>query len=571
LGKERPVSADDGARLIAGRYLLISEVGRGAMGVVWLARDERLGRTVAVKELRPGVGLSGTQVRQSSLRARREARIAASLQHPNAVAVYDVVDHDERPYLVMEFVESRSLAEVLAERQVLDPAEAVEIGAQMASALVAAHEIGIVHRDIKPANILLTESGVAKLTDFGISRAAGDVTVTATGEMLGTPAYVAPEIAQGRPASAASDVFSLGATLYAAVEGEPPFGTGPSAIALLLRIVNDEIRPPERVSELTETLMWMLRNDPADRPTMEAARRSLRAVAAATAPPEVIDLPITAPLPDSEAEPESVDTPPESADSGSGSGSGSGSTPGSDPGDRPVAAVAASAAAPASASAAAAEKLPSGPASTSTNSRKRLLPWWAWLGVLAMLTAGIVAIVVATSSPSSSKTPPTADSSTHTTSPSATTSKKPTATATATAAAGSKATASTSPRTTASTTTSTTASASTTASISTQLTSAITNYYKLVPGDLNDAWNYMTADYQTNHAGGPTGYRDFWDQISSVSLSDVVAQPPSTVIATITYDYKNGQTVQERTSFGLVLSDGIWKIASSSVLSSTSS
>ena len=537
------MTATEEARLIAGRYLLIAEVGRGAMGVVWRGRDERLGRTVAVKELRPGVGMSGTQVRHSYLRARREARIAASLQHPNAVAVYDVADHDERPYLIMEYVPSHSLAEVLVERTVLDPLEAVEIGAQMASALVAAHEIGIVHRDVKPANILLAENGVAKLTDFGISRAAGDVTVTATGEMLGTPAYVAPEIAQGRAASAASDVFSLGATLYAAVEGVPPFGTGPSAIALLLRIVNDEIRPPEQQGPLTDTLMWMLRNDPADRPSMEAARRSLRAVAASLSPPEVHVTPGPAERPEPEAE--VANTLLEPADSGSG--------------DEAEVAVAS-----------ASEQPPSGLANTKTSTysrRRMLLPWWAWLGLVALVTAGIVAALVASSGSGGSggSTTPPVTSTTQTTRATTTTSAKSKTTTSAT----SRTSTSAAGAATASASGSATASASSTASVATQLSSAISHYYTLVPGNLNEAFGYMTPYYQQNTAKGMTGYEDFWDQIQSVTVSNIVAQPPSTVTATIDYHYKNGQTVQEQTTFGLVFSDGIWKIASSSVQSST--
>ena len=299
----------DGAGVIADRYRLMSELGRGAMGVVWLARDERLGRTVAVKVLRPGVGLGGagdTQAQHSQLRARREARIAARLHHPHAVAVFDVVDHDGRPCLVMEYVPSRSLAEVLADGTVLAPAEAAELGEQVASALGAAHDAGIVHRDVKPGNILLTEDGTAKLTDFGISRASGDVTVTATGEMLGTPAYFAPEVAQGHAADTASDVFSLGATLYAATEGVPPFGTGPTAMALLLRIVNDEIRPPEQTGPLADTLMWMLRNDPADRPSLDEVRRALSALAASPSP----DAPTTpVPTPTPTLASQSADTP----------------------------------------------------------------------------------------------------------------------------------------------------------------------------------------------------------------------------------------------------------------------
>ena len=547
------MTATDEARLIAGRYLLISEVGRGAMGVVWLARDERLGRTVAVKELKPGVGLSSTQVQNSNLRARREARIAASLHHPHAVAVYDVAEHDERPYLVMEYVPSQSLAEVLVERTVLAPAEAAVIGVQLTSALVAAHEIGIVHRDIKPANILLTDSGDAKLTDFGISRATGDVTVTATGEMLGTPAYVAPEIAQGRPASSASDVFSLGATLYAAVEGVPPFGIGPSAIALLLRIVNDEIRLPEQNGPLTDTLMWMLRNDPAERPTMEVALRSLRAVAASLTP-ETRAAQIPAPRPETAPAPEMADTPPTPTDSASASSSSSPSSSASDsdpdsgPDKRTEAAVAAT------------SKQPSSGYTntrTYTSPRKRLLPWWAWLGVSAVVTAGVVAGIVASSGPSTPKaSPPSPGSSTHTTRPSATASP---------VGGNASATASTSATAVPSLTTS--SSTSSTAGVSTQLTSAISNYYQLVPGNLDQAWGYLTANYQQNTAHGMSGYSAFWDQFKSVSVSDVVAQLPSTVIATIDYHYPDGKTVQERTRFGLVLSGGIWKIDSSSVLS----
>ena len=545
------MTATDGDRLIAGRYLLISEVGRGAMGVVWLARDERLGRTVAVKELRAGVGLSGTQVQHSYLRARREARIAGSLNHPHAVALYDVVEHEDRPYLVMEYVPSRSLAEVLTEHKTLAPARVAEIGAQTAAALVAAHKAGIVHRDIKPGNILLAESGEAKLTDFGISRAIGDVTVTGTGEMLGTPAYIAPEVAQGQPASAASDVFSLGATLYAAVEGEPPFGTGPSAIALLLRISNGELRPPERIGPITGTLLWMLRNDPADRPSMEQARLALRDVVAASSPDTGTDTG-TLPMPEALAvtEPVVIDTRPEPAESDasdSGSGDGAG-----------AAVVAASAA----------EQPPSTPTpestTTSTNPRRRLLlPWWAWLAVVAVVIAGIIAALVASSGPSGSKTTlPPAASSTHTTRP--TTAASP-AVGKATTSATSKASASTTPSSTPSASGSATASATTSAEVAAQLTAAITDYYKLVPGDLNQAWGYMTADYQQNHAGGMSGYRSFWDQIKSVSLTDLVAQPPSTVTVTINYVYLDGETVQERTSFGLVFQDGIWKIASSSV------
>ncbi|MEY9890202.1 serine/threonine protein kinase [Catenulispora sp. MAP5-51] len=271
--------------LVAGRYRLVAEIGGGAMGVVWRARDEVLGRDVAVKELRPDHGMSGAQVRTSHQRARREGRIAARLQHPNAVVIYDVAEHDGRPYLIMEYVPSQSLGDILATGAVLTPAEVTSIGGQLASALTAAHERGIVHRDIKPGNVLMTSDGTVKLTDFGISRAAGDATVTATGEILGTPAYTAPEVAQGHPVAFPADVFSLGATLYAAVEGTPPFGEDANAMATLLRVVRNEIRHPKRSGPLTDTIMWMLSPEPADRPTMKQAWQGLDRLSAKPLPP----------------------------------------------------------------------------------------------------------------------------------------------------------------------------------------------------------------------------------------------------------------------------------------------
>jgi serine/threonine protein kinase len=553
------VTASDATGLIAGRYRLVSELGRGAMGVVWLARDERLGRTVAVKQLRSGIGLSETQVQSSHLRARREARIAARLHHPNAVAIYDVVEHDGRPYLVMEYVRSRSLSEVLAQETVLSTAVTAKIGAELASALVAAHKAGIVHRDIKPGNILFTDDGTAKLTDFGISRANDDVTVTATGEMLGTPAYVAPEVAQGRPASAASDVFSLGATLYAAVEGEPPFGTGPTAMALLLRIVHGESRPPLTTGPLTDTLMWMLHTDPEQRPTMDAAQRSLRAIALSSQPDTADES--TTPISTSMSQtpistsmsqrpltpaPEPMDAPGESA----------AATVPAVSDERPeTTAAPATPALPASAEALTAPAR----AGTATKSRRRPLLWVVGIAVPLVL-AGIVAALLASGSPSgSSVTSSSTTTSTQTTHP---------ATSPTPAASKSKAAAASSASSRSSATASQTSATPTPTDTAAQLSAAISNYYKLVPGHLDQAFGYLTAAYQQNPAGGMTGYSDFWGKIQRVSVSNIVAQPPSTVTATIDYYYKNGQTVEESTRFGLVYAGGIWKIATSSVLSS---
>ena len=271
--------------LVAGRYRLVELLGSGSMGEVWRAHDERLDRTVAVKQLLPAAGLSEIAARQGTERAMREARITAKLQHPHAVTVHDVVEHDGRPCLVMEYVPARSLSSVLAERGTLPPVEVARIGQQVAAALAAAHAAGIVHRDVKPDNVLLTEDGGAKITDFGISRAVGDGSVTGPGIVVGTPAYLAPEIAAGGAATYASDVFSLGATLYQAVEGGPPFGYDENTITLLQRVAEGQFPPPRQAGPLEPLLGWLLRRDPAQRPGMAQAADALGAVAEGQSPP----------------------------------------------------------------------------------------------------------------------------------------------------------------------------------------------------------------------------------------------------------------------------------------------
>ncbi|HVV20218.1 MAG TPA: serine/threonine-protein kinase [Pseudonocardiaceae bacterium] len=266
-------------RLVGGRYRLDRRIGSGAMGVVWQAYDERLRRAVAVKQLRLSPGLDPAEAEEATERAMREGRIAARLHHPNAVSVFDVVDEDNAPWLVMEYVPSRSLAAEMTERGVLQPEEVGRIGAQVAHALVAAHQAGIVHRDIKPANVLLGENGTVKITDFGISRASGDVAVTKTGLIAGTPAYLAPEVAYGRPPEAPADVFSLGSTLYAAVEGEPPFGLSENTLGLLHAVAAGRINPPQQAGILTEVLVELLNADPEARPTALTAARWLDQVA----------------------------------------------------------------------------------------------------------------------------------------------------------------------------------------------------------------------------------------------------------------------------------------------------
>ncbi|MDQ7807942.1 protein kinase [Amycolatopsis sp. A133] len=268
----------DAGELIAGRYRLAERIGQGAMGVVWRARDERLDRVVAVKQLDYDAAIGPAAGDQAALRALREARLTARLRHPHAITVHDVVEEAGEPYLVMEYLPSRSLAEILLDRESLPAEEVARIGAQIASALAAAHAEGVVHRDVTPGNVLLGESGIAKIADFGISRATGESAVTGGGFIAGTPAYLAPEVAGGREAGFPADVFSLGSTLYRALEGTPPFGSDDNAITLLLRVAKEEIIPPRHRGPLAEVLTRMLQRDPGARPAMAEVQELFEAV-----------------------------------------------------------------------------------------------------------------------------------------------------------------------------------------------------------------------------------------------------------------------------------------------------
>jgi hypothetical protein len=239
---------------------------------------------VAIKQVLSPPGVAAAEADQQRQRALREGRIAARLSHPHAISVYDVALESDQPWLVMEYLPSRSLAAVLAEDGVLRVDQVAQIGAQVADALAATHAAGIVHRDVKPANILIGQGGriegLVKITDFGISHASGDVTLTQTGQITGTPAFLAPEVAQGREMTEASDVFSLGATLYTCIEGQPPFGMEDNALGMLHRVAGGEISPPRRAGSLTEPLLRMLAAEPTDRPAMSAIRDQLAKLAA---------------------------------------------------------------------------------------------------------------------------------------------------------------------------------------------------------------------------------------------------------------------------------------------------
>nr|WP_221472829.1 serine/threonine-protein kinase [Amycolatopsis umgeniensis] len=266
--------------MIAGHYRLVEQIGSGAMGVVWRAIDVRLERSVAVKQILPQPGVSEAERDNMRQRAMREAKNAARFQHPNAIVVFDIAEDGGDPCLVMEYLNGPSLSAIISEEGTLPLGRVAKIGEQVASALVAAHRAGIVHRDVKPGNILIDEAGTAKITDFGISRAAGDMTLTQTGLIGGTPAYLAPELARGSDPVPSSDVFALGATLYQAIEGQTPYGNSSNQLALLYAAANGQINPPQQAGAATALLMSLLRTEPTERPSMAEARERLAALAA---------------------------------------------------------------------------------------------------------------------------------------------------------------------------------------------------------------------------------------------------------------------------------------------------
>jgi eukaryotic-like serine/threonine-protein kinase len=503
--------------LVAGRYRLGQRLGSGAMGIVWQAHDERLHRTVAIKQLLLQPGLTDAQAEEARRRCMREGRIAARLAHPNAITVYDVAEHEDDPWLVMEYLPSKSLATVLSERGTLSPQEAARIGTQIAAALVAAHAAGIVHRDIKPANVLLADDGTVKITDFGISRATGDVTVTATGMLAGTPAYLAPEVAKGQDPTPAADVFSLGSTLYTAVEGHSPFGLSENTLALLYAVAAGNITPPRHAGPLTALLMQLLRVDPAERPSLTVARDSLSAVAEGR-PAPVLDA-ASAPtnriagnrLPQPPLGPPPTPppwTPPKD-------GTRLDVHPFSEPLPSP------GAAAPLQR-----EPVPSGPISRPVppprqqagGSRARSVA----LTVLAIVAAMLVGILVATlvsaaqnkgeggnqaGNSSSQQAAPPQDTPTSEDEPSGD-----------------------------------------------DYEQAVRDYYALLPGATDEAFDLLT-DRAQRKSGGKRTYTKFWNTIESVQVENTQSDGDR-VAATLLYESKNGKKSRETSSFALVEEDG---------------
>ncbi len=254
--------------MIAGRYELDREIGRGGMGAVWLGRDTVLGREVALKRIGMMPGATAPDLE----RAEREARLAARLNHPHVVAVYDLVSEGGETWLIMEYVEGVTLSALIARDGALTPDEAAPLVRQAADALAAAHTAGIVHRDVKPSNMMVTPQGEVKLTDFGIARAEADASLTQTGLVTGSPAYLAPEVASGATAHEASDVWSLGATLYHALAGHPPYDVSENLMGGLYRIVHEEPPRLDDAGWLAPVLEHTMTRDPAQRWSMTQVR-----------------------------------------------------------------------------------------------------------------------------------------------------------------------------------------------------------------------------------------------------------------------------------------------------------
>ncbi len=500
-------------RLIAGRYRLVDPVGSGAMGVVWRAQDVRLRRTVAVKQLLLAPGLTKAQALEAKLRAMREGRIAARLHHPNAVTVFDITEEDGQPWLVMEYVDARSLAALMREKGTLEPQRVADIGAKVAAALAAAHAAGIVHRDVKPANILVADDGTVKLTDFGISRATGDVTVTSTGFLAGTPAYLSPEVARGEDPEPSSDVFALGSTLYAAVEGAPPFGEGDNPLAVLHSVAGADVPQPVRAGALGPVLMSLLAAEGSKRPTAPEAQQELEAVAEGRTPAATLVLP-------EPAEPAAAETTV---------------LPGGTGAPDPVAADPADPVDPG----AAPPVLVADPASQ----RRTVVVLAVAVGVLVVVL-GVVLVMRGNDSGApvaqsqTTTEPPVAPmpAGSSAATPSATTAA-PTTTTTGHPATATTSAASTSATTAITTTTIAPIPASANAS------AFVAGYYGMLPGNVGGAWSMLSPSYQSS-SGGYGSYQQFFGQFSAVSVSGLT-QNGDTVSGTVTYVYKNGSTTSE--------------------------
>ena len=530
---------DDPTR-IGGRYRLEERIGAGAMGAVWRGTDELLNRPVALKELLAaasrGNGAEGAE--EARQRLMREGRIGARLQHPHVISMFDVVIHDDSPWLVMEYLPSDSLAAVLSTKGPMDPRAAAEMGSKVADGLAAAHVAGVVHRDVKPGNVLIGEDSRVKLTDFGVSRAVDDVQLTRTGLIAGTPAFLAPEIARGHEPTAASDVFALGSTLYTAVEGHPPFGLDENAYALLHKVATGEIEPPLQAGPLTPVLLRLLAKDPDDRPTAAQARDQLALVAVGTGddgPTEAPTVATTGRRPSIRGAVGRGGAGRGAARAGAAAGAGAGAGALFDDGPGTTAQPPAGGGGGASGGGGGA-----GGAGPDGGGRRRGLVLAVAL-VLLLLVGGGIALALLNSG--GEDPPPVAQAPT---SAPATTEAAPTTEAP-------PATTTEAPPTT-TTTTPPTTTESAPAAPSTDPVSFVQSYYGLLPGNTDAAWAQLSPRAQ-ELSGGRANFESFYGDLQSVTLSDTRQVGDGTVQSNVLFISNDG--TRDPAVYQFVVADGI--------------
>ena len=276
--RRRDSAADLPGRRLGNRYRLDRVIGRGSMGTVWAATDDVLHRQVAIKQIDYPPGMPDDEIDQLERRTLREARAIAALSNPYVITLFDILTLPSGPVIVMELLRARSLADIIKQVGRLPDGQAATVGVAVASGLLAAHAAGITHRDVKPGNVLICDDGRIKLTDFGIARAEGEQTMTATGLLLGSPAYIAPEVASGTPAGPISDAWGLGGLLFACMEGRPPFDQG-TAIATLTSVVKDPVPPHPHSGRLGAVVSGLLVKTPTLRMRIDRALVIMRSIA----------------------------------------------------------------------------------------------------------------------------------------------------------------------------------------------------------------------------------------------------------------------------------------------------
>jgi serine/threonine protein kinase len=492
--------------LIGGRYRVERAIGQGGMGTVWLCRDEKLARDVAVKQ----VGLLPGESVTDSARALREARSSAALSHRNVVTVFDVVDQDGHIWMVMENVPSRSLSDLIRDEGALPPERVAAIGAQVADGLASAHAAGITHRDVKPGNVLIRDDGVAKISDFGIARTAGDPALTQTGLFIGTPTYFSPELARGAEPDPSADVWALGATLYAAVEGRPPYEQKTNAVAVISEIANQPPPPPQRAGALEPVLRRMLDSDPVSRWSMADAAHALHRLA------------------DRHSERTRSATTAAFAGAGAGAATGAATSHWADEDSAP-----ASVGTTRPAAAAPPPPRPAPPADRDESPRRRgrLL---VLLAAVALLLVGGVAFAAITQDGDPSTSPEASDSPTadHQAS------DKPSPSATRTPEQSPSPEQTTSPAAPPAT--------------GGDRVGFLQDYFGTVPGDLDTGWSMLSPRMQAEV--GRDSYDGFWGTVSSVEASDF-SPHGDTVDLTLRYTMDDGSVQVERHRIDLVRGD----------------